>query len=262
MARNNAYNSYNQSEGPNIGLIIGVIVGVIVLGIVGYIVYKYVYKKKAFYNSKLIIPYIHDGTIDKMITNSSIPASVSGNEYNINVWIYVSDYGYRKDEDKCVLFKGTVGSNSRLGDASIENKNNHSSNPSIWLLKHKNTLRILTGLDTDYSTSNCENQNQICNTNMDIDKCDIEHFPLQTWVNLNVSLRSNVLDIFMNGALVKSCILKGAPTVNSGDLFISKAGESSKTGFNGYLSRLEYTNKALGYNEIVDRYKKGPTTNI
>ena len=39
--------------------------------------------------------------------------------------------------------------------------------------------------------------------------CDIENFPLQTWVCLNLSLRNNVLDIFMNGHLVKSCIMKG-----------------------------------------------------
>ena len=33
---------------------------------------------------------------DKQITKSSLPTSLSGNEYNINVRVYVNDYNYRK----------------------------------------------------------------------------------------------------------------------------------------------------------------------
>ena len=73
-------------------------------------------------------------------------------------------------------------------------------------------------------------------------------------VNVNISLRSNVLDIFLDGNLHKSCILGGFPIINKGDLYICKDG-----GYNGYLSNLRYSNKALPSGEIAKIYKNGPS---
>ena len=84
---------------------IAVILLIIILGVGGYFLYKYFKNKKVFSKSKLLIPYIHDAQIDKSFPNSSIPKSASGNEYNINMWMYVNDYNYRHDVDKCILIK-------------------------------------------------------------------------------------------------------------------------------------------------------------
>ena len=62
----------------------------------------------------------------------------------------------------------------------------------------------------------------------------------------------------MDGSLVKSCILEGTPVINKDNLYISKTGADSMNGFNGYLSKLEYTNKSLSVDNIMKRYKKGP----
>ena len=91
---------------------------------------------------------------------------------------------------------------------------------------------------------------------VDSETCDIPNFPLQKWVCLNISLRSNVLDIFIDGSLVKSCILEGFPIINKGDLYICKDG-----GYNGYISNLKYSNKALSTNEITKIYQAGPSLN-
>ena len=56
--------------------------------------------------------------------------------------------------------------------------------------------------------------------------------------------------------------MKGSPTTNTGDLFISKESGSGMTGFNGYLSKLEFSNKALSVNDIMKRYKSGPAVNL
>lgn len=241
-------------------IVIGVILLLIILSVAGYFLYHYFTDKKEIQKSKLLIPYIHDAQLDKMFTSGSIPATVSGNEYNINMWIYVNDYQYRNEVDKCILFKGPIASNQSVGN--IEDSNNNKSNPSVWFKKHVNTLVVLTGLDTSFS-SECGKSNQCDNDNIGADKCEIKNFTIQRWVNLNISLRNNVLDIFMDGSLVKSCILSGSPTTNSGDLFVGKQGtDDSMTGFNGYISKLEYTNKALSVDDINQRYKNGPTVNI
>jgi len=235
-------------------MIIGIVVLVIVLAVAGYFIYKH-YKQTRTSNvvTKQFIPSIHDASIDKRINYGSIPESSQGNEYNINCWIYVNDYVYRKDEDKCILYKGDV--IGALTNAEVENNVNTKCNPSIWLLKNVNTLRVLIGLETKYSKTDCNLTESVCGNNVvDSETCDIKNFPLQKWVNLNVSLRSNVLDIFMDGNLVKSCILEGFPIINKGDLYICKDG-----GFNGYISNMKYSNKALSTNDINKNYSNGPT---
>ena len=95
-----------------------------------------------------------------------------------------------------------------------------------------------------------------------VEICDVENIPLQRWVNINVAVHDNVIDIAMDGQLVKSCILSGAPYISTEEsLYVSpKIGSSGAAGgFNGYLSNLQYTNKSLPLNKIYQIYKNGPT---
>jgi hypothetical protein len=264
------------SNGPKFGassnkvfIIIGVILLLIILGVGGYFLYRYFTNKKVFSKSKLLIPYIHDAQIDKLFSNSSIPRSASGNEYNINMWIYVNDYKYRHDTDKCILFKTDSITNKDKLDGIDDISQTKNGNPSIWLKKTENTFVVVTGLDTVLNSNSCgdsDGSNPCPDPNRDnkdyVDKCEIKNFPLQRWVNVNVSLRNNVLDIFMDGTLKKSCILSGSPTANAGDLYVLKGGHDGMTGFNGYISKLEYTNKALSTDQIMKRYTKGPTVKV
>lgn len=259
---NNIVNSPNNSSkgsSNKIIIIVAVVIVVALLGVFGYYLYQYFNKKKNLFKTKTLISGIYDASVDKQITNSSMPSSMSGNEYNINVWVYVNDYTYRKEQDKCLFFRGNISSSEMLEGS--EHPINKDANPSVWLLKHQNTLRIVTGLDTNYSDSDCGPQTESCG-GIDMDYCDVQNFPLQTWVCLNISQRNNVLDVFLNGKLVKSCIMKGSPTTNTGDLFISKKGSDGMTGFNGYLSKLEFANKALSPSDIMKRYKSGPEVNL
>ncbi len=253
---NNSNNSNNKgkSKGSKTVIIVGVVILLVIIAVAGYFLYRY-YKKQRVSTvvTKQLIPYIHDATVDKRFNNSSLPGSSQGNEYNINVWLYVNDYKYELDNDKCIVYKGDV--LERLINADPENNSNTKCNPSIWLLKNVNTLRVLIGLETKYNQNDCNSTQSVCGSEVvDAETCDIPNFPLQTWVNLNVSLRSNVLDIFMNGELVKSCILGGFPIITKGDMYVCKDG-----GFNGYISNMKYSNKALSTNDISKLYRNGPT---
>ena len=259
--------SVASGSSKTVFIVIGVILILIILGVGGYFLYRYFKNRKVFSKSKLLIPYIHDAQIDKLFSNSSIPRSASGNEYNINMWIYVNDYKYRRGADKCILIKidpKHLNNGAEIPGIDEAGHIINNGNPSIWLRKNENTLVVVTGLDTTLDTRDCSSGNTHCNGNggKDNDQCEIKNFPLQRWVNINVSLRNNVLDIFMDGSLKKSCILKGSPTVNAGDLNVLKTGNDHLTGFNGYLSKLEYTNKALSTDQIMKRYKKGPTVKV
>ena len=241
----------------SIFVIVGVVLLLIILAVAGYFIYKYMKAKTpGAADTKQFIPYIHDASIEKRISHGSIPQSSQGNEYNMNFWIYVNDYGVRKPDDKCIIYKGErpAGELNNAGVDSAATNQNTACNPGIWLLKNVNTFRVIIGLDTVYGASPCQS-NPVCGSGaLDIDYCDIENFPLQRWVNVNVALHNNVLDVFFDGALKKSTILKGAPLATTGDLLICPS-----LGFNGYLSNMKYSNVSLGVDKIMAMYKAGPT---
>ena len=144
---------------------------------------------------------MHDASINKRISYGSIPQSSQGNEYNLNFWVYVNDYNYREGEDMCIIYKGETPSGTGLKNASVTSKTdnpNTKCNPSIWLLKSVNTLRVIIGLDTLYGAKDCKKDTEECSDEPpEVDYCDIKHFPLQRWVNVNVSLMYKLMYFLM-----------------------------------------------------------------
>lgn len=261
---NNNLNNMNNSDGGNYNAIVITVIVVVVVIIAAYFLYKYLNSYAATKSvTKTLVPYIQDAKEPKRFTNGSIPKSTQGNEYNYNLWLYISDYTHRNDEDKCILYKGDVSSDVfNNASASLDNPN-RGGNPSLWLLKKNNTLRVQIALETQYdniescsiegfsSHANQETSNNQLNAKLH--NCDIEHFPLQRWVCVNVSLTNNVVDVCFNGELVRSCMLNGSPLINNSDLLVCPTG-----GFNGFLANLKVTDKALGTEEIKSIYRKGP----
>lgn len=265
MKTNNSSNtgtvkkSNSSGSSSTVIMILVLILFIIILGVGGYYLYKYLNKHNlSNETTKQFIPYIHDASIDKRIASGSIPRSADGNEYNINFWVYVNDYVVRKSQDKCILYRGEAPAGT-LNDASVDvasGNPNVNCNPGVWLLKNVNTLRIIVGLETNYGVSNCDTSvTQACESGVqDVDVCDIENFPLQRWVNVNITLRNNVIDVFFDGALKKSTILKGFPMLSNNDMLVCPDG-----GFNGYISNMKYSNKAVSMSKIENMYKSGPT---
>lgn len=271
----------NTEIGRKVIITILIISLIVLVGVGGYFLYKKItYYKASDVKTKTFIPYIHSAQNGKTIQGGSIPKSVQGNEYNYNMWIYISDYTYRDSEDKCILYRGANPSeplnncsNSLMGGRP--NTVLEAANPSMWLLKNVNTLRVAIGLETQYPSKSATQSdwsqnykegftshvstlgttNVGINSNLKAGMCDIENIPLQRWVNVNISQYNNIIDICIDGQLEKSCIMPGAPLLShSSSLYVCKDG-----GYNGYIANLEVTNKALSVDQIYNIYRNGPT---
>ena len=191
--------------------------------------------------NKLLIPYIHNATLEKTFNNSSLPKSISGNEYNINMWLYINEYNYRNENDKCILFLGSLNNGGTLNEQLDDSHDiKKEGSPSIWLKKYTNTLVVVTGLQTSFDNPcNTDEDNNCIGSGINIDKCEIENFPIQKWVNLNISLRSNALDIFMNGKLI---LAKGGVLVTSE---LSKFQVGEEDGISGGICNVVYFSDTL-----------------
>lgn len=84
-------------------------------------------------------------------------------------------------------------------------------------------------------------------------RVEIKNIPIQRWTCFNISIHDRVIDIYKDGLLYHTEILDNPPRINDYPIIIANNG-----GFDGYLSRITWSNKALSPGEIYNKYSQGP----
>lgn len=160
----------------------------------------------------------------------SIYLPENGGGLSFSTWIYIQDWNYNFANRKYILDCTISGSN----------KKDKFHIPGIWLYAKTNALAIRTSTDIDSNEG-----------------CDIQNIPLQKWINIVYVLSNRTVDIYINGKLERSCVLKGIPKWSSvgkkANVFICSQG-----GFYGRISSTEYYNYAISMNKINTIYSSGP----
>jgi len=85
------------------------------------------------------------------------------------------------------------------------------------------------------------------------DVCVAKMIPLQKWVNIIVSVYNQNVDIYVDGQLTSSCILKRFPDISGDDVKITP-----DDGFSGMISRVKFTNSAMTTQQARQIYYDGP----
>ena len=169
---------------------------------------------------------LKDAKVVTRIAAESLSSSNSSN-YAYSAWFYIDDWSYRYGEPKIIL--------GRL-DSDLE------PSPSIVLVAIENNLKIQT---TVYSSAN--------STGGSTHTCNVDNVPIQKWVNVIVSLYGRTLDVYLDGKLVRTCVLPGvAKIANSAPVYITPLG-----GFSGYTSNVQYYGDSLNPQEAYNIYRSG-----
>jgi len=84
----------------------------------------------------------------------------------------------------------------------------------------------------------------------------IGDIPIRKWINVMIRCEQHKLDIFINGMMTRSHILKGVPKQNYDNVYIGLNG-----GFAGQISKLQYFGRNLNNDEIRKIYENGPYIN-
>ena len=86
------------------------------------------------------------------------------------------------------------------------------------------------------------------------DDIEVPGIPINKWISVIIRCNtSNILDVYINGRLVKRHKLRGVARQNYDDVFVALNG-----GFPGYISNLRYFNYAIGTAEIDNIVSNGP----
>ena len=236
---------------------------VIVIFIVTLVGLYFVYKHYTDYSvsgklTKMLINKLYDAKKHKHFSSNILPPSSQGHEFNINFWMFISDYNYHYNKPKVILRRTLENSNSFT--VQLDAKVN-SLSVIVYTNKLLQTSLSLPQIDgfqnsinnTTVGTTSSTTVGTTSSTNHP-EKVSIPNIEIQRWNNVNISLINNYLNIFIDGELRQNYLLKGTSHINHTNLDVCPDG-----GFNGYLDSLSYTNKSLSKVEILDMYKKGPS---
>lgn len=202
------------------------IISVIVILVFLYIVISYYFKKTTKLSS------MKTATEVQVIKASELPGNKNSSNYTYSAWFYVDDWNYRFGEQKTLLER------KLMSGQPI---------PSIVLGAVENDVIISVACYTDPSTSDASGGTII------VHQCVVRNFSLQSWVNIIISLYGRTLDIYMDGKLVRTCMLPGvAKTSSDENILITPSG-----GFRGWTSKIEYWSDSTNPQQAYNIYKEG-----
>jgi hypothetical protein len=91
------------------------------------------------------------------------------------------------------------------------------------------------------------------NNDPTVGMCVAKMIPLQKWVCVIVSIYNQIIDIYIDGQLSSSCVLKGFPAISTDEVNITPDG-----GFSGKISRVAFSNTAMTVTNARQIYYSGP----
>jgi hypothetical protein len=200
----------------------------------------------------IVEPYtlqnIRSGKEASTISASSLAKNgeAEASNFTYSVWFYVNDWNYRYGEPKVIL--GRMGQVSADGKGSVEGISGINPCPAIVLGAVENNVAVsLACYPGAEQTTGSDSNKTIIHT------CMVANIPIQKWVNLVVSVYGRSMDIYIDGKLVRTCLLPGTAQINNdSDLYVTPKG-----GFDGWTSKLQYYPNALNPQEVWNIYAAG-----
>lgn len=201
----------------------------------------------------LIDPYtinnVQDGKTSTTIDATSLATNgsdVPSSNFAYSIWFYINDWNYRYGQPKVIF--GRMGSKSTNDAGSIPGVNGTDPCPAVVLGAVENNISVslgcYPGADEEPTTTGGKT---IVHT------CNVANVPIQKWVNLIVSVYGKTMDLYIDGKLVRTCLLPGVASVNNNsNVYVTPGG-----GFDGWTAKLQYFPYSLNPQDSWNIYARG-----
>ncbi len=146
----------------------------------------------------------------------------SNSNFTHSIWFNIDNWNYRYGSRKHILYRDS----DEFENLGI----------SCFLAKMTNDLTIKVNTYGDIAH-----------------ECTVKNIPVQKWVHLLVSVYGKSMDIYIDGKLVRTCVLPGLAKVDkSKDVLITP-----ENGFSGYTSKYQFKPEPTNPEQAFNIYKAG-----
>jgi len=211
---------------------------IVIIVVLIYLVYKYVLK------ANNTLTGIVSAKTSQQVSAGSLASSTTetgaSSNFSYSIWMFIDDWNYRYGEPKIVFGRMATGNGTK------------EPCPSVTLGPVENniivTMAVYPGLDEAPTDG----------TNYSIFNCGIANIPIQKWCNLLISAYGRTLDIYLDGKLVRTCILPGVPKIDSAaPVYVTPNG-----GFSGWTSTFQYWSEPCDPQKAWNIYQAGYGSNL
>lgn len=226
-------------------LIIGVVIVVILL----YIIWSYL-----FTSMKILMSFQKGTKLTSMSLNSVVDHSK--NNFSFSVWAYIDEWSVNYGTAKNILAIKTP---------------SPSTSPcffAIYFSKTTNDLNIFveqtnpSSAQSSTRSSSTTGENVFNSLNA---TCSVTNFPLQTWVNISVSVYNRAIDLYIDGKLIRTCSMTtvASPITTGSEIFIGGSAPVESNvhipGFSGFIASVVYSPDVFSPKDVWDIYSRGYT---
>jgi len=192
---------------------------------------------------------LQDGKTASIISSSSLAttsSNVPSSNFAYSCWFYINDWNYRYGEPKVIF--GRMGASSAEDKGFVEGVSGLDPCPAVVLGAIENNIAVSLGCYPGENTQPSQSGgNTIVHT------CNVSNVPIQKWVNLLVSVYGRTMDLYIDGKLVRTCLLPGVANINNNaNIYVTPKG-----GFDGWTAKLEYYPNSLNPQDAWNIYVKG-----
>jgi hypothetical protein len=221
-----------------LSIVITIVVIVLILMLLRYI-----------FSDPYTLQNMQDGKTASTISASSLAtngSSVPSTNFAYSIWFYINNWNYRYGESKVIF--GRMGAASGQGTGSVSGLSGLDPCPSVVLGAVENDISVslgcYPGADQEPTTPG--------GTTV-VQTCSVSNVPIQKWVNLIVSVYGRSMDIYIDGKLVRTCLLPGVASVNNNaNIFVTPLG-----GFEGWTAKFQYYPNSINPQEAWNIYSQG-----
>ncbi len=161
--------------------------------------------------------------------------SANSSNFTYSIWFYIDDWNYRYGESKVIF--GRMAKDTDVDEPC----------PVVTLSPMENNIVVSLAVYPGSVDDSKKGTTFILHT------CGISNIPIQKWCNLLISAYGRTLDIYLDGKLVRTCVLPGVAKIDAtSSVYVTPAG-----GFSGWTSKFQYWPDATDPQTAWNIYQTG-----
>lgn len=188
---------------------------------------NYIFNSSNSLRKYSIVKEPHSGKQTMIIPKSSLPNLENGYEATYSLWYYIDEVDMSSTKDIHIL---------HIGDSQET-----LFSPGIYINPIKKQLIIRLSLYTN--KQNMQKEHTVILNNIEI----------KSWTHLAITVKNDIIEVYVNGLLERTSIAPGIPKINEGDLYLSK-----NRNFKGQVSNIRIIPYIVVPNSIKYIYSQGP----